>query len=109
MAILRRSIALLVLSEIPEGRLVQVVNGGAVDPVEARFQLGSLEVDVDSLPSRQSRSALFSSDRSRTYRTAGRFPRLINCTDGQFSTETQSSYESDNESWQSEFSAAVLS
>ena len=26
-----------------------------------------------------------------TYNTAGRFPRLINCTDGQLSTQTQSS------------------
>ncbi len=30
--------------------------------------------------------------KKETYNTAGRFPRLINCTDGQLSTHTQSSY-----------------
>mgnify|MGYP006892765881 CR=1 FL=1 len=28
----------------------------------------------------------------KTYKTAGKLPRLINCTDGQLSTQTQSSY-----------------
>ena len=82
--------SLLVLSEIPKCGFVQVMYSSTIDPVEARFDVGSFEININSLSKNRNQQSSFLT--SFTYKTAGRFPRLISCTDGQLSTETQSSY-----------------